>query len=97
MLKQTNVPTITKAVEVIYNYSADARMMELYRSREKRLHDEASQMEAARNEGIAQGRAEGRAEGVAEGIEKGRAEIEANLRRMGMSQEQIDEALGRKA
>ena len=85
MLKQTNVPTITKAVEVIYNYSADARMMELYRSREKRLHDEASQMEAARNEGRA------------EGIEKGRAEIEANLRRMAMSQEQIDEALGRKA
>ena len=66
MLKQTNVPTITKAVEVIYNYSADARMMELYESR-------------------------------AEGIEKGRAEIEANLRRMAMSQEQTDEALGRKA
>ena len=93
MLKQTNVPTITKSVEVIYNYSADARMMELYRSREKRLHDEASQMEAARNEGIAQGIEKGIAQGRAEG----RAEIEANLRRMGMSQEQIDEALGRKA
>ena len=50
MLQETNVPVIQKAVMVIHKMSADEKMQEIARMREKALHDEASALKSARDE-----------------------------------------------
>ena len=83
MLQQTGVKQIQDAVVVLHKMSADEKTRELAEMREKALHIEATEKAHAR----AEGRAEGRA---AE-----RAEILANLKAMGLSEEQIKQALGK--
>lgn len=83
MLKQTNVPIMNKAVNVIYDLSEDTRIREMARIREKALHDEASALANAKNEGRAEGKAEGRVEERNSLIEK--------MRKRGMSEEEIKE------
>ena len=56
----TNMPTIQKAVKVIYDMSEDTKIREIARLREKALHDEASALKQAKNEGIAMGRTDER-------------------------------------
>lgn len=77
MLQETNVPVIQKAVMVIHKMSADEKMQEIARMREKALHDEASALKGAREEGAA----------------NREAEIIAKMKVMGMSDEQITEIL----
>lgn len=89
MLKQTNVPIINKAVNVIYDLSEDTRMREMARIREKALHDEASALSNAKNEGLK----EGRAEGITIGEANKEASLVANMRAIGMSEEQINAVL----
>ncbi|MGN1114977.1 MAG: Rpn family recombination-promoting nuclease/putative transposase, partial [Candidatus Ornithomonoglobus sp.] len=90
MLAHTENPAIQKGVQVIRNYSEDARLRNLAYSREKAMHDEAQALEYAKKlgleEGIKQGLAEGRAEGRAEGIN---AVIEA-MKAAGMDTAQIE-------
>ena len=62
---------------VIYDWSEQSLIRERTRMREKALHDEASAMKNAK--------AEGRAEGAADK----EAEIIANMKALGMSNEQI--------
>ncbi|MCM1463547.1 MAG: hypothetical protein NC084_12670 [Bacteroides sp.] len=66
-----------KAVKVIYDMSEDAKMREVAWIREKALHDEASLMHGAREEG----RAEERAETI------------AKMRAYGISEEEIQKIL----
>ena len=66
---------------IIYDMSEDTRIRELARMREKALHDEASALRQAKDEG----REEGKAELRNEMIEK--------MRAMGMTEEQIDSIL----
>lgn len=105
----TNMPTIQKAVKVIYDMSEDTRIREIARLREKALHDEASALKHAKDEGIAigeeRGIAKGRTEGIAigeergiakgrtEGIAKTKAEIIEKMKASGMTDEQIKEIL----
>lgn len=77
MLQETNVPVIQKAVMVIHKMSADEKMQEIARMREKALHDEASALKGAREEGAA----------------NREAEIISKMRAMGISDEQISEIL----
>ncbi len=81
VLKQTNVPIMNKAVNLIYDMSEDSKIREMARLREKALHDEASALADAKMEGRAAGRAEGRAEERNSLIEK--------MRKRGMSEEEI--------
>ncbi|MGN0586452.1 MAG: hypothetical protein ACI4JF_04125 [Oscillospiraceae bacterium] len=81
MIAGTNDKVMENAVNIIYDMSEDTRIRENARIREKALHDEASQMAAARREGIAEGEARGRAEE--------RAEILRQMRLFGMSEEDI--------
>jgi len=90
----------------IYDTSEETRIKEIARLREKALHDEASALKKATEEGIAKGRVEGeakglikgRAEGKAEGLIKGKAEgaakkqaeLIANMKAFGMTDEQIN-------
>lgn len=89
MIENTNVPIMQKAVRVIYDMSEDTRMREMARMREKALHDQATYLKEAREEGKAEGRAEGRAEGIASAMES----FAAKLRARGMSEEEIREFL----
>lgn len=87
MLQQTGVKPIQDAVVILHKMSADEKTRELAEMREKALHIEATEKSNARAEGIAEGRAEGRAERD--------NEILANLKAMGLSDEQIKQALGK--
>ena len=73
----TNMPTIQKAVKVIYDMSEDTKIREIARLREKALHDEASALKHAEEKGIA----------------KGRTEIIEKMKASGMTEEQIKEIL----
>ena len=68
--------------KVIYDLSEDTRIREAARIREKALHDEASALANAKNEGRAEGRAEGEA--------RKEAFLVANMRALGLSEEQIN-------
>lgn len=87
MLKQINVPIMNKAVNVIYDLSEDTRIREMARIREKALHDEASALANAKNEGISIGEAKGRAEAEADIIKK--------MKAYGMTEEQIKAVLSK--
>ena len=56
MISQTNVPIMKKAVNVIYDMSEDTKIREIARLREKALHDEASALKNAKEEGKAEER-----------------------------------------
>ena len=77
-------------IKIIYDLSEDTRIREAARIREKALHDEASALANAKNEGRAEGRAEGRVEGRAEGEARKEAFLVANMRALGLSEEQIN-------
>ncbi|MDE5564068.1 MAG: Rpn family recombination-promoting nuclease/putative transposase [Oscillospiraceae bacterium] len=55
MIKNTNIPAMKQAVQVIFDMSADTVLRERARIREKALHDEASALEGAREEGLKEG------------------------------------------
>lgn len=78
MISQTNVPIMKKAVNVIYDMSEDTKIREIARLREKALHDEASALKNAKEEG------------KAEGAAKKQAELIANMKAFGMTDEQIN-------
>lgn len=71
------MPIIQKAVKVIYDMSEDTKNRELARLREKALHDEASALKQAKDEG--------KSEGVAMVIEK--------MKASGMTEAQINAIL----
>ncbi len=71
------MPIIQKAVKVIYDMSEDTKTRELARLREKALHDEASALKQAKDEG--------KSEGVAMVIEK--------MKASGMTEAQINAIL----
>lgn len=101
MISQTNVPIMKKAVNVIYDMSEDTKIREIARLREKALHDEASALKNAKEEGkeegraegikvgMIKGRAEGKAEGEANGIAKEKASVISKMRANGFTDEQI--------
>ncbi len=77
MVEATSMPIIQKAVKVIYDMSEDTKTRELARLREKALHDEASALKQAKDEG--------KSEGVAMVIEK--------MKASGMTEAQINAIL----
>jgi len=81
MLKDTKVPIMERAVNVIYDLSEDTRVRELARMREKALHDEASALANAEKRGMEKG------------IEKGRNFLISKLKAQGMTDEQINALL----
>ena len=90
MLENSNIPEISKAVRVIRDMSADTRMREAARQREKELHDHASWMEDGIMMGREQGLAEGMAKGKAEGKKEAISEMIKQLRLNNIPEEQIN-------
>ncbi len=68
-------------MKVIYDMSEDTKIREIARLREKALHDEASALKNAKEEGMA--------EGEANGIAKGKASVISKMRANGFTDEQI--------
>ena len=68
-------------MKVIYDMSEDTKIREIARLREKALHDEASALKNAKEEG--------RAEGEANGIAKEKASVISKMRANGFTDEQI--------
>lgn len=60
MISQTDIPIMKKAVQFIYDISEDTKVREIARLREKAMHDEASALKNAKEEGRAEGREEER-------------------------------------
>lgn len=89
MLINTN-DVIKTGVNVIYDLSADEKIRETIRQREKAFFDYRADIKHAMDEGEAKGIAKGLAEGEA----KGKAEMVANMRANGFTEEQIKLALG---
>ncbi|MBQ8780616.1 MAG: hypothetical protein IJZ72_02940 [Oscillospiraceae bacterium] len=72
-----------KAVQFIYDISEDTKVREIARLREKAMHDEASALKNAKEEGREEGRAEGREEERNATIQK--------MKVLGFTDEQIRE------
>lgn len=85
MLSNTQIPETKKAVNVIREMSEDEKVREMVRLREKTMRDEASRLEDARNEGIA----EGMTKGIAQGIAQERANIIKRMGEAGIDEETI--------
>lgn len=82
MIKSTNIPAMEQAVQVILDMNADTALRERARLREKALHDEASAMQGAREEGLK------------EGVEKGLMQALEKLIASGMCKEDAKKLLG---
>lgn len=85
MLNKTEVPEIKQAVVFLHEMSADEEMKERARSREKQIRDQLSAIDYAAEAAEKRGREEGR--------EEKEAKIVANLRKMGMPEEFIKQAI----
>ena len=93
MINQTEVPEIRHAVNLVYDMSKDSVIRELVRTRERAMHDEASFLADARNEGKAEGRVEGRAEGIEIGEENAKNRLIVKWRKQGKTEEEIADLL----
>ena len=85
-------PEIRKAVDTLYDLSADEEVRAEYERRQKAWRDRQSQNEGYYQEGMLKGRAEGRAEGRVEGRAEGNLEGEQriiDLLKSGKSPEEI--------
>ncbi|MCM1226658.1 MAG: Rpn family recombination-promoting nuclease/putative transposase [Clostridium sp.] len=89
MLMNTDNQVIKSGVQTIYELNKDEKLREYIRQREKTIRDYDSSMANA----MARGRAEGEAKGLAKGREEERNRLSENLRKMGMTEEQIKNIL----
>ena len=96
--QNTSIPEIQKTIVILREMSADEKIREEARRREKRLHDEATALNHARKEGIEEGIEKGRVEGEAIGEARGRAEgiasVAEAMRKKGYTEKQIKDLLG---
>ena len=85
----TQIKEVRDTIVILRELNADAKVKQEAYYREKRLHDEASALGHARREGIAEGLEKGREEGRAEG----EARIIEQMKKSGMTEEQIQNIL----
>lgn len=94
MIDNAGVPEVKKAVEFLHDMSADDKMREIAREREKTLLDWNSAINYARREGKQEGRQEGIQEGIQQGEKKKEQEMLARMRENGFTEEQIRKVFG---
>lgn len=89
----TQIKEVRDTIVILCELNADEKVKQEAYYREKRLHDEASALGNARRKGIAKGLAEGLAKGEAKGRAEEQNRLANNLRKMGMTEEQIQNIL----
>ncbi|KYH23747.1 hypothetical protein CLTEP_28290 [Clostridium tepidiprofundi DSM 19306] len=84
-----------KRVEERLEYlSSDAKTIEIYKAREKSLHERANMISSAREEGIKEGIEKGIKKGIEKGIKEGIFKTAKNLLVMGMDEDTVSKATG---
>jgi len=84
MIAERN-PEIRKAVDTLYELSADEEVRAAYEMRQKALRDKLTQIDDSYQEGLAKGKHEGREEGR----EEGKIEDARKMKELGFSVENI--------
>jgi len=87
---KVNEPTLGKAMTAFEYLSQDAEARRVYEMRQKALHDEASMLEGAREEGESLGKFKGKLEVAKNMLTKG-MDIPAVAERTGLSTEQLEQ------
>lgn len=90
MIDNAGVPEVKKAVEFLHDMSADDKMREIAREREKTLLDWNSAINYAGREGEKRGMERG----IQQGRQKERQEAVAHMRENGFTEEQIRKVFG---
>lgn len=88
MLAGTNDRIMNKAVFILKQMSEDEKIREAARIRERALHDEASYIQDAIDEGMAKGMAKG----IEQGMVRGRDDLLAALRALGVDETTLQQA-----
>ena len=83
-----------RAVQIVYDMSADGKTRELARWREKSMLDMRSSLFAAESRGEARGHERGKAEGIGIGRAEERSALVAKMKQKGYTDEQINDILG---
>ena len=91
---QMNEPTIKKAMTTLKFLSQDSEARIRYEERQKYLHDEASAMEWARDNGLEKGLKKGLKKGQEQGERQKALEIAKNLLKEGLAMDLISKATG---
>lgn len=81
MIKELNDPVLNEAIDVVNSMSRDPKIREMIRQREFAEHERASIWADGNETGLVQGRQEGK--------DEERERIIANMRKSGMTEEQI--------
>ena len=95
-------PAIQKAYNNLQIMSLDEETRRLYEAREMFLHDQATRMQEAKEEGLEEGLMKGKEQGLVEGKEQGvkegkqqeRETVAKNLLSLGMDNEFVIKATG---
>ncbi len=87
-------PVLTQAYNAYERFNADDELLALHEAREKRLHDEATRLYVAKQEGLELGIVQGREQGLEQGREEERYATAQKLKSLGLAVELIEEATG---
>ena len=95
-------PAVQKALHSLQMMSLDEENRRLYEAREMFLHDQATRMQEAKEEGVEEGIMKGKEQGLVEGKEQGvkegkqqeRETVAKNLLSLGMDNEFVIKATG---
>ncbi len=89
-----NDPVIEHAHKSYEKFTANDEMLQVYEAREKRLHDEATRLYDAMEEGIQKGLQTGIQKGIQTGRKEGLLDSAKNFKKMGVSVEIIRKSTG---
>ena len=87
-------PAVQKALHSLQMMSLDEETRRLYEAREMFLHDQATRMQEAKEEGLEEGIMKGKEQGVKEGKQQERETVAKNLLSLGMDNEFVIKATG---
>ena len=99
-------PAVQKALHSLQMMSLDEETRRLYEAREMFLHDQATRMQEAKEEGLEEGLMKGKEQGLVEGMMKGKEQgveegkkqeretVAKNLLSLGMDNEFVIKATG---
>jgi len=98
IIESAVIPEVRDAGRILLDFQADERVRQEAWYREKQMHDEASQIDDAYEEGRAEGREEGKEEGREEGtlqtlarlVARGRLTVSEAAEDAGMSVEEFE-------
>ena len=90
IIESAVIPEVRDAGRILLDFQADERVRQEAWYREKQMHDEASQIDDAYEEGRAEGREEGTLQTLARLVARGRLTVSEAAEDAGMSVEEFE-------